>query len=69
MKHDRKIFCISNPGQMRQTYRVKAMAALISPQVISTGDQGSIIIGGSYAHLAHDQGYGVISLFRLCSMF
>ncbi len=45
-------------GQARETYKVKAMAALVSPHVISTGDQGSVIVGGSYAHRAHDHRSG-----------
>ena len=55
-------------GQMRETYKVKAMAVLVSPHVISTGDQGSVIVGGSYAHRSHDQRFVIFFvIFSFCN--
>ena len=38
----------------RNHYMVKAMGVLISPYSLQKGDNGSVIVGGSYGHRDHD---------------
>ena len=43
-------------GQLRETHRVKAMAALVSSFSVNSEDRGSVVVGGSFVHKDHDHG-------------
>lgn len=40
-------------SHVRETYTVKAMGILITPHNVKKKDQGMVIVGGSFTHLAH----------------
>ena len=40
-------------GQLREAYTVKAMGVLIAPVRVERGDQGVVIVGGSFEHREH----------------
>ena len=51
-----------NIAHVRSSYKIKAMAISITTHNTRKNDEGLVIIGGSFSHMAYDNSTKVIKL-------
>ena len=45
---------LRNVGDVREHHVVKSFAVLVVPHSQRTGDNGTVIVGGNFGHMEHD---------------
>lgn len=56
--HDLRILWeqqLLDTSKLSQHYRIKATSVLVTAEAMTRSDRGAVIIGGAYAHQAHEQ--------------